>query len=338
MAPGALSKVERIRRALAGDPVDRPPISFWAHNFAMEHSAEVLAEQTVADFRRYDWDFIKIQSRASVFAEMWGSRYRSVRQRAVPPELLEWPVHSAQDVAGLRVQDPTTGALGEQLEALALIRQAVGPDVPLLLTIFAPAMVLQFLVGESPELMLRLIREHPREAHAGLAAVRDTLVEYARQCIARGADGIFLAIKAASANQMTRAEYAEFGLPYDRAVLIGAERGWLNMLHLCEANLYFEVANAFPVPLVSWGLDRGNPTLSEGRAMVKRAVIGGVSPKPRIRTMTPEEVRAEVATALTETESRQMMIGPGCSISPDTPESNLFAVCDAVQAWCVSRR
>jgi uroporphyrinogen decarboxylase len=338
MAAGTLSKVERIRRALTGDHVDRPPVSFWAHNFAMEHSAEVLAEQTVADFRRYDWDFIKIQSRASVFAEMWGSRYRSARQRAVPPQLLEWPVHSAQDLAALRPQDPTTGALGEELQSLALIRQAVGPDVPLLLTIFAPAMVLQFLVGESPELMLRLIREHPREAHAGLAAVRDTLVTYASQCIARGADGIFLAIKAASANQMTRAEYAEFGLPYDRAVLIGAEHGWLNMLHLCEAYLYFDVADAFAVPLVSWGLDPGNPSLSEGRAMVKRAVIGGVSPKPRIRVMTPEEIRAEVIAALKETDGVQMMIGPGCSISPDTPESNLFAVRDAIQAWTTMRR
>ncbi len=333
MSSTGLSRTERIHGALAGDRVDRPPISFWAHNFTMEHSAEALATQTVADFRRYDWDFIKIQSRASVFAEMWGSRYRGSSERAVPPKLLEWPVHAARDLAALRPQDPGTGALGEQLQALDIIRKAVGPGVPLLLTIFAPAMVLQFLTGESPEQMLRLVREHPHETHAALAAVRDTLIEYARNCISHGADGIFLAIKAASTNQMTRTEYAEFGLPYDQAVLTGAEHGWLNMLHLCESFLYFDVVKEFPTPLVSWGLDPGNPSLSEGRTMARRAVIGGVSPKPRIRDMTVEEVRAEVMDALKETNGVQMMIGPGCSISPDTPESNLLAVREAVQAW-----
>ena len=42
---------------------------------------------------------------------------------------------------------------------------------------------------------------------------------------------------------------------------------------------------------------------------------------------------AEVVAALKETNGVQLMIGPGCSISPDTPESNLLAVREAVQAW-----
>lgn len=338
MATAGLSKCERVRRTLAGQGVDRPAISFWAHNFAMENSAEALAQQTVDDFRRYDWDFIKVQSRASVFAEMWGSRYRFSTERAVPPQLLEWPVHSARDLAALRPQNPAIGALGEQLEALRGIREAVGPNVPVLLTIFAPAMVLQFLVGESADAMLKMIRNHPKEAHLALAAVRETLSAYVKLCIAHGADGIFLAVKAASENQMTRAEYAEFGLPYDRPVLDAAGQGWLNMLHLCESYLYFEVAKDLPTPLLSWALDPGNPSLSRGRDAAQRAVIGGVSPKPRIRDMTADEVKAEIFVALKDTDGVCAMIGPGCSISPDTPEANLFAVRDAVQEWQSQKR
>jgi len=37
-----MEKAERVRGALAGAPVDRPPISFWWHNFAREHSADEL--------------------------------------------------------------------------------------------------------------------------------------------------------------------------------------------------------------------------------------------------------------------------------------------------------
>lgn len=94
MATAVLSKIERIRRTLAAEVVDRPPISFWAHNFARENSAEELALEAVEQFRRYDWDFMKVQSRASVFAETWGSRYRFSSQRVVPPTLVDWPVRS----------------------------------------------------------------------------------------------------------------------------------------------------------------------------------------------------------------------------------------------------
>ena len=127
-----LGKVERIKRALAGQPVDRPPISFWAHNFARENSVEDLAAETVGTFRRYDWDFIKIQSRASCFAEGWGNRYAYSSERAVPPKLTEWPVHDVADLKKIRPLDPARGALGEQRATLQAIRREVGPEVPAL--------------------------------------------------------------------------------------------------------------------------------------------------------------------------------------------------------------
>jgi uroporphyrinogen decarboxylase len=194
-------------------------------------------------------------------------------------------------------------------------------------------MVLQFLVGETADGMLKMIRNHPKESHVALGVVRETLIEYARRGVADGADGIFFAVKGASKNQMTRAEYAEFGLPYDRPVLDAAGHGWFNMLHLCESRLYFEVARDLPTTLLNWPLDPGNPKLSQGRDSAQRAVIGGVSPKPRIRSMTVDEVKAQVLAALRDTGGMRTMIGPGCSISPDTPEANLSAVREAVQEW-----
>jgi uroporphyrinogen decarboxylase len=337
MTTAEVSKRQRVRLTLTGEVVDRTPISFWAHNFARENSAEELAQETVEQFRRYDWDFIKVQSRASVFSEAWGSRYRHSRRRAVPPVLLDWPVRSAQDLAAIRSLDVRAGPLGEQIAALRMIRREVGPLVPVILTIFAPAMVLQFLAGESSDAMLGLVRSYPKETHAALAVIRETLASYGQACLDDGADGIFFAVKAASVGQMTREEYAEFGLPYDRPILEAAGGGWLNMLHLCNARLYFEVAKDLPAPLMSWGLDPGNPSLSQGRDRTGRAVIGGVSAKPRIQNMTPEEIRVEVLTALDDTDGVRTMIGPGCSISPDTPEANLLAVRSAVEEWQSSR-
>ncbi len=323
------SRAQRVRLALAGAPVARPPISFWAHNFARENSAEALAGETLRQFRRHDWDFIKIQSPASCFAEGWGNRYRVSTERATPPELLDWPVRSAADLEKICPLDPATGALGEQLSALRTIRRDVGPDVPILTTLFAPAMVLALLACESSQRMLELVRSHPASVATALGAIRDTYIAYAQACLEKGADGIFFAIKAASAEQMTRDEYARFGLRFDRPILDAARRGWLNMLHLCGPHLYFEVVDDLPSPLLNWGLDAGNPRMAEGRDRARRTVIGGVSPKPRIREMSPAEVAEEVRTALSSTNGVSVMIGPGCSISPDTPEANLDAARDA---------
>jgi len=328
-----LGRIERIKRALAGQPVDRPPISFWAHNFALENSPSDLAGETVRQFRLYDWDFIKVQSRGSCFAEGWGNQYIRSTERAVQPKLKAWPIHTSSDLNKIRPIDPEEGALGEQLVALRAIRKEVGPEVPIMLTIFAPAMILSYLVGESPARMLELIRSHTVEAETTLATICDTCKDYARACLRYGADGIFLAIKACSSNQMTREEYAHFGLPYDRPILDAAKEGWLNMLHLCGPSLYFDVVESLPSQLLNFTLEAGNPSLSVAQAKANRCVIGGVSAKPRIRNMTPEQVTAEVKAAILDTGGIRMMIGPGCSVSPDTPEVNLHTARDAVERW-----
>ena len=327
------TKIERIRRALDGEAVDRPPISFWAHNFARENTAEELAAETVRVFRSYDWDFIKIQSRASCFAETWGNQYDYSNHLATPPTERHWAIHTVADLQRIQPADPIGGSLGEQIEALRLIRQEVGPDVPILQTVFAPAMVLASMTNGQANL-LEYVQDRPQATHAALAAIRDTLAGYAQASVQNGADGIFLAIKAAGVDQMSPQEYAQFGLPYDRPVLDAASAGWLNLIHLCGDQVYFDVLADLPSPLVSYdALSPHNPSLSEGQKRAQRAVIGGVSPKPQIRQMSPEQVAAEVSAALEDTGGTQMMIGPGCSISPDTPEVNLRAAKRALAEW-----
>jgi len=329
----AMNKKERVQRALAGEAVDRPPISFWGHNYARENSAEELADETVTRFRRFDWDFVKLQSRASSLCEDWGNHYQRSTEPAVRSTLLDWAVHSTAELRRLRPLNPLAGALGEQIAALRLVRQQLGPDVPILQTIFAPAMVFSYLVGESPETMLEYVRGYPSETRAALEAISETYQEYAQACLENGADGVFFAVKAAAAGEMTRDEYMRFGLPFDLSVLEAAGKGWINMLHMCGPDLYFEMVDHLPSQLLNWALEHGNPGLAEGRERAKRTVIGGVSAKQRFREMRPEQVVEQVYAALNDTGGMRMMVGPGCSIPPDSPAENLFAAREAVDGW-----
>lgn len=332
----AMTGKERVRQALAGAVADRPPISFWGHNYAREHAAEALAAETVARHRRYDWDFVKLQSRASCFAEGWGLRLQPSKEPAARHTLLDWPVKSAQDLLALQPLDPAQGALGEQLAALRLVRAKLGPDVPIIATVFAPAMALSYLFGEPSaergKLLLEYLRAWPQAVHAGLRAATTTLADYAQACIEAGADGIFFATTMAVPARMSRDQYAEFGLPYDRQVLDAAQRGWFNLLHLCGAQVYFDVAADLPTAAINWDVTAGNPGLAEGRRLARRAVVGGVSYDEQLRTMTPEQVAAQVRAALAAAPDGGVLIGPGCSIPPDTPEANLRAARAAVEA------
>ena len=67
---------ERVRAALGGSEVDRPPTSMWRHFFGQETSANGLAQAMVEYQRRFDWDFVKVNSRASYHSEDWGVKQR----------------------------------------------------------------------------------------------------------------------------------------------------------------------------------------------------------------------------------------------------------------------
>ena len=67
---------ERVEAALTLGLGDRPPVGAWGHTYREEWSPEDLAAITVERARRFGWDFVKFQPRASSFAEAFGSVYK----------------------------------------------------------------------------------------------------------------------------------------------------------------------------------------------------------------------------------------------------------------------
>ena len=163
----AVTKRQRVTAALRGQPVDRLPLAFWLHNFATENSAKGLADETLRLHRAFDWDFLKPQSRAQCFAEMWGLTYAPSGEKATA---VHRDVRAGGDrpttSPGSRRSIPGSGALGEQLEALRLIRAAVGPDVPIIWTVFAPPMILPMLARGGREQALGFLRRRPARPRA----------------------------------------------------------------------------------------------------------------------------------------------------------------------------
>jgi uroporphyrinogen decarboxylase len=316
---------ERVMAALRGEPVDRPPLAFWMHNFATENSAKELAAESLRLARTFDWDYLKPQSRAQCFAEMWGLRYRPSGVRTVPYTLIAKPCMGAGDLARLEPVDPELGALGEQLEALRLIRAGLGPDTPILWTVFSPLMVVPNLLIGGREQALAIMRSEPAALEHALDVIAETLAAYATACLDAGADGLFYATNIASRELVTAVECRRFQRPYDLKVLAAAAPAPFNVLHVCGAGLRFGEFADYPVQALSWALGPDNPSLREGHQRTGRASMGGLPAKPGIASLTPAAIADRTRRAVNEMNGRWLLLGPDCSINPDTSDALLRA-------------
>jgi uroporphyrinogen decarboxylase len=324
-----MTKRERVMASLAGREVDRIPLAFWMHNFATENTAAGLTAETLRLARTFDWDYLKPQSRAQCFAEMWGLTYRPSTERATSYSVTRHPARSAADLTRLRPADCRAGALGEQLEALRAIRAGVGIDTPIVWTVFSPMMVVPFLLEGGRDQALEIARSEPKALEAALDAIAETLTAYVTACVDAGADGMFFATNLATRELLRPEECRRFQRPYDRRVLDAAAAAPFNVMHVCGAGAHFDEFADYPVAAFSWALAPGNPSLAEGHRRTGRAVMGGIPAKPEISAMTPAAIGGRVSAAIMVTGGRWLLLAPDCSITPDTPDVLLRAAAQA---------
>lgn len=316
---------DRVMAALRGEAVDRVPLSFWMHHFVAENSVEGFVAESLRLARAFGWDYLKPQSRAQCFAEAWGLQYRASDERAVAYTRTHAPCADAAGLRSLKPAEPAAGALGEQLRALRQIRAGVGPDTPIIWTVFSPLMVVPYLLPGGVEQALAIAREEPAALEAALGAIAHTLAGYTRLALAAGADGLFYATNVARRDLLSAAECRRFQRPYDLQILAAAAAAPFNVLHVCGSGVLFDEFVDYPVQAISWAQAEGNPSLADGRRRSGRAVMGGLPAKPVIVTLTPDAVADRARAAVREMDGRALLLGPDCSINPETPDALLQA-------------
>lgn len=312
---------------------DRPPVGAWGHTYREEWSPEALAAITVERARRFGWDFVKFQPRASSFAEAFGSVYKPSGHRLKGPILVSEAVPDVEAWRDVSVKNPK--ALDDQVEAIGMVARELGPDVPVIQTVFSPLTVAGYLVGKSKSRVLRELRKHPDVVQPALARIADVLVDFSRRSVDAGAAGVFYAISGyASKDALPEAEYRSLVLPTDLSVIERLpEEAWFNVLHLCGSHLHFGLSRDLLLPVVSWSVhNQGNPTLAEGRKISGKAVMGGLGQRASLIYGPPPEVEAEARRAVGETGGLGLLLAPGCSVPPRARDAHLAAMVSAIAA------
>jgi uroporphyrinogen decarboxylase len=312
---------------------DRAPVGAWGHTYREEWSPEDLASITIDRARKFGWDFVKFQPRASSFAEAFGSVYKPAGHRLKGPILVKAAVEELDDWKRLALVNPK--ALRDQVESIGIVARELGAGVPVIQTVFSPITVGGYLVGKSKSRVVRELRKHPELVRPALDRIAEALVDFSRRSIEAGAAGIFYAISGyASKDAMTEAVYRELLLPYDVGVLgqLPAD-AWFNVVHLCGSNLNFGLARDMPAQAISWSVhNQGNPSLAEGRKISGRPVMGGLGQRSSLLYGPPAEVEAEARKAVEETGGRGLLLAPGCSVPTRAKDANLAAMVTAIAA------
>jgi uroporphyrinogen decarboxylase len=326
-----MTKNERVAAALKGEHVDSVPVSAWWHDFEREWSAADLAEATLEAYRKYDWDFIKVNPRASYFGEAFGAKYAPREGRQ--PDLIEPGVSAPEHLRRIERQDGRGGVWAEQLEALRLIAAALDDEAPFVQTIFSPLATMSRITG-STKYVQRLLKENPDELLAALEPIAETLAAYSKASRDAGAAGIFFAtVEWGSADVISIEDYNRFCRPFDLKVLTAVPGAPFNILHVCRANNHLSQLLDYPdIAAFHWAVhQQGNPSLSEIAAETDRAVMGGVSQEETLTSGPPQGVSREASEAISETNGLRFLLAPGCSIDPKTPEANLRALVKAAR-------
>lgn len=321
---------ERVEVALTGGTPDRPPVGAWGHTYREEWSPEALARITVERARRYHWDFVKFQPRASCFAEAFGNRYQPSNHPFKSGPLVRAAVDTLDDWNRIALVDQK--ALDDQVDAIGMVCRELGDRIPVIQTVFSPISVAAYLVDKDKRLAVRHLRQHPEVVLPALERIGDALIDFSARSVAAGAAGLFYAVSGfATPASMPRDVYESLLLPLDQRICLAfPAEAWFNVLHLCGSRIWLDMARHLPLPVVSWSVhNQGNPSLAEGRELTGRAVMGGIAQRTTLLRGPASAVAREVKAVEEETGGRAVLIAPGCSVPPRAKESLLAEMVEA---------
>jgi uroporphyrinogen decarboxylase len=299
-----MSKMERVRAAVQGEPVDRVPFCFW-HHFKPRANPRALARATQAFFGGFDLDIYKIMP-------------------DIPYPFPDDSIRRAEDWYLLPRTDPFDGNFGRMIETVEILREELYDEAPIIVTVFSPYTYAARFAGR--DAIRRHIAENPVDLHAGLDVIARNLAHFCGAAIDAGADGVFLAVQGAGDKQLSAAEYAEFARPYELDVLRACQGGWLTTLHVHAASdLDIEPFLAYPAPVLSWSDRLTGISLKEVRRLAPdRCLMGGLSERGPLTNGTEKQIEAEMRDALEQVGGgRRFILANGCSVPDDTSEEKL---------------
>ena len=302
-----MDKVERVRAALACAPVDRVPAGFWFH-FPSEMAQGPESVRAHLDYyQASNVDFLKVMN-----------------EHPYEPNV---PVRSAADWRALRPAPIEAPFYQRQLDEVRAIVEALDGECLSIVTVFGP-----YSSGNhaSGRMVTDHLREDPESVSQGLAAIAESLTEFALACLDAGASGIYYSAQGGEDDRFTEDQFCQYIRPHDLAVL-GAirDRGEFNVLHVCGNGIRLDLYEEYPSHAANWAATKDNLSLREGRELFGRTILGGLDDRGVIVDGSTDQIRSAVHAVIDDFGSRGLIIGADCTVPTDIDVGNIRAAVEA---------
>ena len=310
-----------LEECLSGVRPARIPVALWRHFPVDDQDPGNLAAATLAWQQTYQFDFVKVTPESGYSVKDWGLDDKREGAREGTRRYSQRAIQRPEDWLHLKPLDPHTGRLGDQLLAIEKITSALGPETPVVETVFNPLSQVKKLVGD--ELLLVHMRMFPDALHAALQTITATTQRFINALSETEIAGIFFATQHAQFGVLSLEEYREFGRPYDLQVLNEAQDLWLNILHVHGSDVMFEEIVDYPVAIVNWHDRDTPPTLKDAKGLFSGVVCGGWQRYEDIVLGTPQQVKESAQAAIEATGGQRLILGTGCVTPITAPHGNL---------------
>ncbi|HYG34100.1 MAG TPA: uroporphyrinogen decarboxylase family protein, partial [Clostridia bacterium] len=237
----------------------------------------------------------------------------------------------AADIERLWRPDPSAGRMGDRVQAVRAMVQAVGEECLVLGWVDMPFAEACSLCGVSEFMMLLL--DEPAVAHRLLDFLTEVVIDFARVQLEAGAPVIGAGDAAASLSSPRL--YREFALPREQQVCEAIHNaGGLVKLHICgnTTALLPDMARCgadlFNVDhLVD--LDRARQVYGAAGKCFK----GNLNPVADMLQASPEQCRAKALECLQTATGHSFMLSAGCEVPAATPDEVFSAFCGTAELF-----
>jgi len=302
-----VNKIERVRAALAGHPVDRVPASFWYHFPVGQNQGSASVQSHLNYYRAAGLDYLKVMNEHPYQAGV----------------TLKTPA----DWGHVRPAPPTAPFLQQQLDEVKRIVDAIGGECLVITTIFNPFSSAGYT---SEDLVTEHLKADPQSVNQGLGAVAETLAAFAVACLEAGAAGIYYSAQGGEQQRFTEEEFLQYIKPHDLTVLNAIQHlGEFNLVHICKDYIRLPLYADYPGHAFNWAATKHNLSLKEGRDLFGRTIVGGMDDRGVVVNGTPEAIRAAVRAVIADFGTQGLILGADCTFPTDIPVDNIRTAVEA---------
>lgn len=324
-----MNSVERLRRVLAGEPVDRAPVIGLTSVVTVDlmrqvdtqwpdahHDPEQMVRAGAAAHVVCGLESVKVPFDMTVEAGALGADIDFGGNTTLPK--IRAPLFESPEEFMVGEDLMTRGRFPIVLEAIRIARKQHGEAAPVITSSLGPFTLAGCLFGV--ETLLIWMIEEPEKVHAAMTAATPLIARYLRAQYQAGSHVVQIGEPTASGDLISPAQYQEFIAPYHRQLVKGLDRPLLT--HIC-GNITRHLPHLASVGFRGVSFDvKTDVQAARTHLKGKAALIGYVS-TTLLLDGSPADVREASRQCLAEGVDA---LNAGCAVAPDTPLDNIRAM------------